>query len=708
LAPRASAATVNIPHRGHYIIESIGDPETVDPAWAYDTSSGELIMNVYEPLISFNREDTGAFVATLATSVPTPQIVTITQTLTDGVDPETGLADADHNQGSGQSITVTYLEKLVFDIRVGVPFHDGVNSLTMEDVEYSFERWLVQDRSGGPTWMINEPVFGLGIYHGDPSDLLLDEIIDSAFRITGPTTFEMRFQAAYAPLLGILAQSWGTIVNKDFMIANGDWPGTWINWSDEAWHDPAEAPVDTAGNVMDGTGPYMMDYWTHGVEFSIVRSADYWANWPFPGTTDYLDRVTEKVVYEWSTRLADFRAGTADSVYVPRQYIEQVRGWPGIRGLPDLPPGNTLPPGEFWGLPALSADGMFFTTAIDPATSYAGSGALDGNGIPLDFFSDIRIRKAFAYLFDWDRFLDEVWLGEAVQPSSPIIEGIPYQIDVPVYGLNLAQAATLFQEASADPTSPAYQVWDKGFYMKITYNTGNQPRQVSTEMLRTNAAMVNSKFRIDTVGVTWSTYLGELWWYPSSRSVMPIYMIGWVADYPDAHNWIFTFMHTYGDFTYPSSYSNPTADALIEEGIATPDGPARAAIYEELQQMYYDEAPSVMMEQAKGRRYERDWVQGYYYNAIAMPEYKYRWEGLNGDVHKPGEAGFGVIDVADAGIINANWYLEGDLGPYHVEYDIAPVLQYQIEKLPPPGDSVGTIDILDLALINAHFGETLG
>ena len=704
LIQSAWAKDVHIDHRGHHIIESIGDPETVDGAWAYDTASGVLINNVYETLINFDREKTGEFVEGLATEWTNVMLdPPVTITLTDG---------DTHDDGSGESREVTYTQKLTFNIRVGVPFHSGATpTLTMEDVEYSFERWCVQDRSGGPTWMINEPAFGYGVYHVSPGDPLMDELIDHAFRVNaagdyGATTFEMWLQAKYPPIEGIIAQFWAAIVHQDFMVANGDWPGDWSVWTD--YNDPPEAPVDVAGNVMCGTGPYMLDYWDHGVAWSIIRFPDYWGGWPYEHASDYIERVTERVVYEWGTRLADFRAGSADSVYVPRAYMEQVRGWPGIRGFPDLPPGNTLPPGEFWGLPTLSSSGLFPVCHIDPASPYVGSGALDGSGIPLDFFNDKNIRKAFAYMFDFETYLNDVFLGEAVNPSSPIIEGIPYHIEVDKYSLDLTKAAELFQAASADPDSSAYGVWDIGFHFTMTYNTGNIPRQTAADMIATNAALVNAKFDIDTVGVTWSTYLGELWWYPSFRSVMPFYIIGWIADYPDPHNWIMTFFHTEGDFTYPSGYSNATVDEQVELGIATPDGPARAAIYDTLQWWYFDECPNIMLAQAKGRRWERDWVQGWYYNAIWLAFYYHRWEGLNGDV--TGDRKVGILDVGE---VNDYYWFPPFYGPkhvYEVKCDIGPACQYQVGDpvkgpLPPPGDSVGTVDILDLAEISAHYHE---
>ncbi len=44
--------------------------------------------------------------------------------------------------------------------------------------------------------------------------------------------------------------------------------------------------------------------------------------------------------------------------------------------------------------------------AMGPQSPYIGSGQLDGNGVPTDFFADVHIRKAFSYAFDWDTFIN--------------------------------------------------------------------------------------------------------------------------------------------------------------------------------------------------------------------------------------------------------------------------------------------------------------
>ncbi|MDH5770405.1 MAG: hypothetical protein OEZ25_03865, partial [Candidatus Bathyarchaeota archaeon] len=33
------------------VVDTIGEPMDIDPAWSYDTASAELLMNVYETLL---------------------------------------------------------------------------------------------------------------------------------------------------------------------------------------------------------------------------------------------------------------------------------------------------------------------------------------------------------------------------------------------------------------------------------------------------------------------------------------------------------------------------------------------------------------------------------------------------------------------------------------------------------------------------------
>ncbi len=122
-----------IKNPGTLITADYGTVDSRDPAYAYDTASTSRIMNIYEFLIWWDGEKTDQFVPMLATEVPST---------------ENGLISED-------GLTYT------FPIRKGVKFHNG-ETMTPEDVEYSIERAMVQDRSGGPVWMLLEPLLGVG------------------------------------------------------------------------------------------------------------------------------------------------------------------------------------------------------------------------------------------------------------------------------------------------------------------------------------------------------------------------------------------------------------------------------------------------------------------------------------------------------------------------------------------------------------------
>jgi len=125
----ASFSFAEVKNPDTMILATIGGPETIDPHWSYDTASGEVIYNCYDNLINYKGESTSEFVPMLSTEVPSVK---------NGLISEDGL---------------TY----TFPIREGVKFHNG-DVLTPEDVTYSFKRGLVFDRSGGPMWMLFEPL----------------------------------------------------------------------------------------------------------------------------------------------------------------------------------------------------------------------------------------------------------------------------------------------------------------------------------------------------------------------------------------------------------------------------------------------------------------------------------------------------------------------------------------------------------------------
>lgn len=532
-----------------FIEATIGDPDTLDPAAAYDTASGEAIELVYDTLITYNKESTTSYVPVLATEW------TIS---TDGK---------------------TYR----FHIRKNVKFSNG-NDLAPSDVEYSFERGMVQDYSAGPQWMLFEPFFGGTAFGSSSRDadgkLMPLSQLTSAVNVDGEWV-QFNLATPYEPFLQILCGSWGSIVDKEWCIEQGDWDGTQASY--EKLNNPESDAWPMHAKMM-GTGPFVFDYWDQAVEISFSRNDNYWRK------KANFEKVVIKNVGEWTTRKLMLENGDADWVYVPVEYYSEMDGVTGLTVYRDLP--------------LVQLDSFFFVYHISNQSSFIGSGKLDGQGIPLDFFTDINVRKAFCYSFNWDQYIQQVMQGHGIQPDSPIVKGLSYyNADLPKYSFDTAKAEQYFKTAWNG------QVWEKGFTMTLAYNSGNTTRKTACDILAANINALNSKFHVTVAAQEWTSYNSQ--W---RKYLLPCFQVGWLPDYLDAHNFIVPWMASYGPFSKFQGYGSPAIDELIAKGIGSTSSTERQSIYNQLAQQYYNDAPGILLVQPTGNRYFKDWIQGFFFN----------------------------------------------------------------------------------------------
>jgi len=300
-------------------------------------------------------------------------------------------------------------------------------------------------------------------------------------------------------------------------------------------------------------------------------------------------------------------------------------------------------------------------------------------------------------------------------------------------------------------------LWNGGMKFISTYNIGNVPRELASQEIVNRVNSLNpSRFFLETLGLDWGTQIlpamvaGEL----------PVFHMGWLADYADPHDFVFPFMHTYGTFSAWQRYSNPRVDELIEAGIATGDDIApyagqldvgdprplmnnlqpiyggtnatgtnmppdtrwpRRSIYYELQAIWFDDAPTILNLQGIGRHFEQAWVRGWYYNSLYPGGiYYHYWKAQThfGDVSSitpPVGTGIygiadGLVNTYDAGFVSAHWTDPISTYGYHVVADINGGVGGTTGGLTGPvrGMSDGVVDIVDLGLVSAYFDSPQG
>ena len=457
-----------------FVLVTFGEVDSLDPAYCYDTASGEIIHQLYDNLVAYKGSSLDELIPMLATEVPTE---------------ENGLASADG--------TV-----FKFPIRKGVKFHSG-HVLTPEDVEYSFERAMLVD-DGGPVWMFFEPLLGVfslrdvvAMAGGDPEfedpSELSEEVIQKVYDLVDATvevegdSVVFKLANPYPPFLQILAKggSWSSIISKEWMIANGDWDGQPTSWP--KWHNPAKADMTLYAKA-NGTGPFKLNIWdTATGQVIFDRFDDYWQG---PAK---LERVVAKYVDEPATRLLLLKTGDADAALIQNMYLDQVRGVEGIVVEEHLP------------VIANTALIFNYSIPIEGNEDIVGSGQLDGRGIPSDFFNDVHVRKAFCMAYDYDAYINEVALGAGSKPVGPAPSSLPYVDTTQAwYDFDLKAAAEEFKKAFDG------ELWEKGFQLTLLYNTGNDQRKTAAEILEFGIEQINPKFQIDVRGMGGPTYLDRL------------------------------------------------------------------------------------------------------------------------------------------------------------------------------------------------------
>jgi len=585
--------------------------DTLDPALAYDTASGEIIQNTYDTLIFYDGSKLSSFVPLLADSWTVS---------TDGK---------------------TY----TFKIHPGVKFHNG-DVLTPDDVAFSFQRGLLQAGSASPQWLLSEPFFGVGNQDVttvlDPSGAIQDDraglakidaaklkaVCDTVQKaiVADDTagTVTMTLVTPWGPFLATVAQSWGSVMDKKWVAANKGWDGSCDTWQNFYGMLSADDPFSAIEN---GTGPFILTSLKQGEQYTLDAFPGY-----FKGPAK-LQHIVAKAVGEWGTRFAMMQAGDADVATTPPSNRSQMDALVGEKCIYDIATSAfkpcqvtdpTKPLRVYLGLPPIAQDAILFNfkvaTSDKSPNPYIGSGKLDGKGIPPDFFADVNIRKAFAYCFDWDTFINDVYTGEAVQSISLELPGMPgYFTDTPHYTMDLDKCKAAFQ-ASTLKSADGKGVMDVGFRVQMLFNQGNPTRQTLAQILAGNLNSVNPKFDVEILGIPWAAYLTA-----QRAHQIPIMTGGWLEDIHDPHNWLQPYTSSGGAYSgrqgLPADISKQF-DAILATGVAETDPVKRGEIYKQANQLYYDDAVSVPIVLATGHGFRQRWVEGEVLNPI-FPGFHY-------------------------------------------------------------------------------------
>ncbi len=519
----------------------------------------DLLMNVYEPLFAYDGPAGAAPTPLLASAVPTRS---------------NGLVSKD-----GRTIRLP--------IRKGVKFHDG-SELTPEDVRHALLRQLLLEppEGGGLGAYLRPRILGLNGTR-DPDGRLLAGLMASAERAVAVEKGQVVLRlpapdATIIPLLGV-----GPVVApRRWLASKGDWDGTADTLPRFNAMKAGELPELLDAN---GTGPFRLERWDRtSRQVVLARHDAYWR------ARARMERVVVKVVPEFLTRRLMLEAGDADSIVAYRAHAPQLAGLAGVVLIDDLLP-MSLSPMAFFNL-GLSTS----------ANRFIGSGALDGEGIPPDFFADREARLGFVRAFDYEAFLREVLRGKGASPDCVVPAALTGRAggDTP-FRTDRTAAEAHFRRAWGG------RVWEKGFKFSLVYNNGNDLRRDMAAVLKRNVESLNPLFRVEVLGLDWPAFLEAM-----SSGRLPIEVSGVNASYADPDAFVSSSLHSAGVFARRHGYSNPEADRLIEAARREIDPRRRAEHYRRLRAVELHDVPHIIPAEPTVFRVHRSWVRGWTFQPL--------------------------------------------------------------------------------------------
>jgi peptide/nickel transport system substrate-binding protein len=199
-------------------------------------------------------------------------------------------------------------------------------------------------------------------------------------------------------------------------------------------------------------------------------------------------------------------------------------------------------------------------------------------------FDNKVVRQAVAAAVNRQPLLDKVFLGQNAPLYSMVPMGMWSHTDAfkEVHGDgNIEKAQELLQSAGYSESNPlSFDFW----YTPSHYGD----TEVDIAAVLKAQLEATGMMKVNVKSAEWAAYRDN--W---ANKVMPIWLLGWYPDYIDPDNYTAAFAGTAGSKGLGIHFSSKQWDDKFVEGQKVTDPEKRTAIYEEIQQWWTDEVPTM-------------------------------------------------------------------------------------------------------------------
>jgi len=407
-----------------------------------------------------------------------------------------------------------------------------------------------------------------GVKFHDGTEMTADDVVFTFERVINENAIEYP-EAHTSPRKGLIAPLESIEKTGEYSVTmhfNGPWPPAMQLLVHQQIVPKAYIEeVGTEGFIAKpiGTGPFKFVSAQPGLEEIVLeRFADYYGGSPdlAPVGPACVNQVVFRVIPEASTRVSALLANEVNIITnVPQDLI-----------------------------PSLSSnENVQVKTAGGTQPKWL---ELNVNMAPFD---DVNVRKALNYAVDKDLIIQQIYGGRAVALPGPLS---PYNNFVnkslSPYPYDAAMAADLLKQAGWEDTDGDGILDKDGQPFVFTIDTLEDWRPLAeavADMYRAIGIDANVRFweysviKDQLMAGERQGYLDD--WGDSAFDPVGHFEAKW-------HGFVADTPYGRGNF---STYDNPRVNELIEQGETTGDTATRHALYDEAQQIVYDEAPAVFL-----------------------------------------------------------------------------------------------------------------
>ncbi|HLG41585.1 MAG TPA: ABC transporter substrate-binding protein, partial [Chitinophagaceae bacterium] len=402
-----------------------------------------------------------------------------------------------------------------------------------------------------------------------PGSWIFNSKVDSVepFKAIDDTTFQLKLLRPYNPILGILSMQYCSIVAKEAVEEYG---------SDFRRH-----PV--------GTGPFQFVAWEEGQALVMKKNDHYFESDSRGNRLPYLDGIKISFYDSKATEFLLFRQQKLDFINdIDASFKDEIltkkgtlrKGWQGKIVLQANPYLNI----EYLGILVDTTNGLVKNSPLRSK----------------------KIRQAINYGFDRRKMILYLRnsLGTAAE-SGFVPMGLPSfdSLAVKGYSYNPDKSRKLLAEAGYPDGKglPVIKLFTISIYAEMA-------NYISRELEELGFAV-----QVETMQ---RALLFEM----TSNSKALFFRGSWIADYPDAENYLSVFYSKNPAPPNYTRYKNPVFDALLEQALLEQNDSLRYKLYQQADQVAINDAPVIPLWYDKSVRLVQTNILGFRPNALNLLE----------------------------------------------------------------------------------------